>query len=211
MNKLYDYFRSSCSYRLRIALNLKHIPYESIPISLLKHEQYEKNYQKINPMCAVPSWIDENIKLTQSLAILEYLDEQYRNQPKLLPSNPIERAYARELAFLIACDIHPINNLRIKEYLQQEGWSEENILTWYHHWLKKGFDAFEENLTEKHTSKGHFCLGERISIADICLIPQVYNALRFKFNMQDYPKIMNIYNYCIELPAFIAAAPTETT
>lgn len=210
MNKLYDYFRSSCSYRVRIALNLKHISYESIPISLLKNEQHNNDYKKINPMASVPTWIDASIQLTQSLAIIEYLDEQYPNLPKLLPTNPIQKAHARELALLIACDIHPINNLRVKEYLKSEEWSEDKILKWYHHWLKNGFDAFESLLTANTHSHSHFCLGEQISLADICLIPQVYNALRFNFDMSSYKRIMEIYRYCIELPAFIAAEPKES-
>ena len=126
MHKLYDYFRSSCSYRVRIALNLKNSAYESIPVSLLKQEQYANDYQKLNPMAAVPTWQDDDITLTQSMAILEYLDETYP-QPAIIPSNTIQKAKAREIAYIIACDIHPLNNLRVKAYLGQHHFSEQDI------------------------------------------------------------------------------------
>jgi maleylacetoacetate isomerase len=202
MNLLYDYFRSSCSYRVRIALNLKKIPYESIPISLLKREQYSDNYQKINPMASVPTWKDEHIVLTQSLAILEYLEEQYPKSPKIFPTDIIQKAKAREIAYIIACDIHPLNNLRVKEYLGNHQFSEQEILDWYHYWLNKGFHAIETLITASS-----FCLNDSITIADICLIPQVYNALRFKLDMRPYPKILAIYEHCNTIPAFHAAKP----
>jgi maleylacetoacetate isomerase len=202
-NILYDYFRSSCAYRVRIALYLKHISFQSHPISLLNHEQYHPSYLKINPQGGVPSWQDANITLTQSLAILEYLDEAYPNTPKILPQNVIQKAKARQLALIIACDIHPLNNLRIKEYLN---WQEKDFITWYHHWLKQGFDAFESLLLNST-----YCLDETISIADICLIPQVYNALRFNFDLNPYPKINRIYHHCQQIPAFIQAYPQQNT
>ena len=203
-NILYDYFRSSCAYRVRIALNLKQIPYEIRPISLLMHEQYDLNYRKLNPMSAVPTWQDEQLTLGQSLAILEYLEEAYPDSTKIIPENITQRAKARQLALIIACDIHPLNNLRIKEYLK---WDEVNFIAWYHHWLEQGFQGFEALLSQAKP----FCLGETMSIADICLIPQVYNAQRFKFDMSPYPKIMAINEHCQQIPAFIEAYPKEST
>jgi maleylacetoacetate isomerase len=203
-NILYDYFRSSCAYRIRIALHLKQIPFQATSISLLKHEQYQSTYLKLNPTGGVPTWQDENITLSQSLAILEYLDEAYPQTPKIIPQDIIQRAKARQLAMIIACDIHPLNNLRVKEYLH---WDEKDFMTWYHHWLKQGFEGFESSLQHSYP----FCLGENLSIADICLIPQIYNALRFNFDLKPYPKILAINEYCEKIPAFIAAYPQEKT
>lgn len=203
-NILYDYFRSSCAYRVRIALYLKQIPFHSQSLSLLDHEQYHPDYLNINPMAAVPSWHDAQITLSQSLAILEYLDEAYPNTTKILPNDPVQRAKARQLALIIACDIHPLNNLRVKEYLN---WQEPDFLAWYHHWLQQGFDALETLVA----TTNHYCVGHNISIADICLIPQVYNALRFNFELAPYPKIQRIYQHCQKIPAFVQAYPQQNT
>lgn len=204
--KLYDYFRSSCSYRVRIALQLKNISHEIIPISLLKHENHSPEYLKINPQGLVPTWQDDAIILSQSLAILEYLDEAYPQVPKLLPHDLQLRAQTRQLAYIIACDMHPLNNLRVKEYLQEHGFTNEAFLQWYHHWLKKGFDTLE-----RMVSNGPYCLGNALTLADICLIPQLYNAKRFNFDLSSYPKLLNIEHHCQQLPAFIHAEPKETT
>lgn len=204
--KLYDYFRSSCSYRVRIALHLKNISCDIIPISLLKHENESSEYTKINPQGLVPTWQDESITLGQSLAILEYLDEIYPKIPKLLPNDIFLRAKTRQIAYIIACDMHPLNNLRVKEYLQEHGFSNDNFLEWYHHWLKAGFDSLE-----KIISDGPYCVGDTLTLADVCLIPQLYNARRFKFDVTPYPKILKIENHCKQLPAFIDAEPKETT
>jgi maleylacetoacetate isomerase len=208
-NKLYDYYRSSCSYRVRIALNLKKISYEKINISLIEHKHHESTYTFINPQGAVPTWEDEHIQLTQSLAILEYLDEQYPHTTPILPKSPLLRARARQFSQIIACDIHPLNNLRVKEYLKDDGWSDKKFLNWYHHWLTEGFNGFEQLLV-KFQQDGPYCLGTHISIADICLVPQIYNAFRFSFDMTEYPHIMNIYRQCQQLPAFIDAEPKES-
>lgn len=206
-NTLYNYYRSSSSYRVRIALNLKEIPYTLIPISLLKHEHKNPEYLKINPQGLVPTWVDENITLTQSLAIIEYLDEVYPN-PALLPKDLILKAHARQFSLIIACEMHPLNNLCVREYLQKKNWSEEEIMTWYHHWLKQGFDAYEGLLTQ-HDLGNHFTLNEHLSMADVCLVPQIYNALRFHFDMSAYPKMMHIYQNCEKQDAFIKAYPNE--
>ena len=202
INKLYDYYRSSCSYRVRIALNLKEIPYEKIPISLIDNDHHSKDYQKMNPQAFVPIWQDAHITLTQSIAILEYLDEQYPNNTKILPHEPLLRAKARQLALIVACDMHPLNNLRVKTYLENLSITDDEILVWYHHWLKQGFDSIEVWL-----ENDPYCVGDHISIADICLVPQIYNALRFSFNMAPYPKIISIYEKCQQHQAFIDAEP----
>lgn len=202
INKLYDYYRSSCSYRVRIALNIKEIAYEKITISLIDNEHHSNDYQKINPQAFVPIWQDANITLTQSIAILEYLDEQYPNTPKILPDEPLLRAKARQIALIVACDMHPLNNLRVKTYLKNLGITDDEILIWYHHWLKQGFDSIEVWL-----GNDPYCVGDHISIADICLVPQIYNALRFSFNMTPYPKIISIYEQCQQNQAFIDAEP----
>ena len=203
--KLYDYFRSSCSYRVRIALNLKEISYDVIPVSLLNHENNEPTYLEMNPQGLVPTWQDDTIILGQSLAILEYLDEAYPTTTPLLPKNLMMRAKARQLSNIIACDMHPLNNLRVKEYLLDAGFSNEAFMRWYHHWLKEGFDCLELMV-----SNGPYCLGDELTIADICLIPQIYNAKRFNFDLSIYPKVMNIYHHCQTINAFIQAEPKET-
>jgi maleylacetoacetate isomerase len=206
-NTLYNYYRSSSSYRVRIALNLKNIAYDMIPISLLKHEHKSPEYLKINPQGLVPTWVDKQVTLTQSLAIIEYLDEIYP-LPSLLPKDPILKAHARQFSLVIACDIHPLNNLCVREYLQKKHWSEEDIMTWYHHWLKQGFDAYE-GLLQQHDFGQQYTINDTLSMADICLIPQVYNAKRFQFDMSAYPKIKRIDENCQKLEAFKKAYPHE--
>lgn len=205
--KLYHYVRSSASYRVRIALNLKHINYEMIPISLLQNEQNSPEYLKINPQGLVPAWVDEDITLSQSLAIIEYLEEKHPH-PRLLPENKIIKAHARQFSFIIACDIHPLNNLGVRNYLSDHDWKQTEIQQWIHHWLNKGFTAYEK-LLKQYDFGNFYTLNQSLSIADICLIPQVYNALRFEFDMQAYPKIMQIYRNANLLEAFKKAAPDE--
>lgn len=206
--KLYDYYRSSSCYRVRIALNLKQIDYETLPVHLINHggEQHQPVYLGINPQGLVPTLIENEHTLTQSLAIIEYLDEVHPH-PALLPHDPYARAQVRSIAMTIACDMHPLNNLRVLQQLREQFQATENqVLVWYHHWLKKGFDAVENTL--KKLPRNHrFCYGADVSLADICLIPQVYNAIRFNFSMADYPLINDINDYCLTLPAFIQAAP----
>lgn len=205
--QLYDYYRSSCAYRVRIALAIKQIDYNAIKVDLTKNEQRAKIYQDYNPQGLVPTLIDDDDHIiTQSLAIIEYLNEQYPTPP-LLPQSAFERAQVRSMALSIACDIHPLNNLRILNTLRKD-WqaSPEQVTQWYHHWLEAGFDAIEKKLSE-YSRKKLFCFGDTISIADICLIPQVYNAKRFEFSLEPYPIIQTIYDQCVELPAFIQASP----
>ncbi len=202
--KLYDYYRSSCCYRVRIALNLKGIDYEKIQVHLVNQggEQHHEAYQQINPQQLVPALATNEQILTQSLAIIEYLDE-INPHPALLPAQPLERAHVRALAFIIACDIHPLNNLRVLQALKRNYQATEDQLTqWYHQWLTEGFDAFEARLSTLPRSQP-ICYGDQISLADICLIPQVYNAQRFHFSLTKYPLIQNINDYCLSLPEFI--------
>lgn len=209
--KLYDYYRSSASYRVRIALNLKNISYERFQIHLMNNggEQHHENYQTLNPQGLVPTLDENGHVITQSLAIIEYLDDICPT-PALLPLNPLAKAHVRGLALIIACDTHPLNNLRVLEQLKQQFQAtEQQIAVWYHHWLKKGFDAIELQL-KNLPRKNPVCYGSEISIADICLIPQVYNAHRFHFSMKDYPLINEINDYCLTLGAFINAAPEAT-
>lgn len=206
--KLYDYYRSTASYRVRIALNLKNMSYQTYSIHLVNQggEQHHHEYKEINPQGLVPTLDENGHIIQQSLAIIEYLEEICPTPP-LLPQTPLGRAKVRSLALLIACDIHPLNNLRVLKQLRaQFQATEAQVEAWYHLWLKEGFDAFEEHLS-KRNHPGHTCYGNDISLADVCLIPQVYNAKRFKFSMDDYPLIKEINDYCSNLPAFVKAAP----
>lgn len=208
--KLYDYHRSTASYRVRIALNYKHMSYESIPVHLTNHggEQHRPDYLEINPQGLVPTLNENGHVLTQSLAIIEYLDE-ISPTPPLLPQTPLGRAQVRSLAMAIACDIHPLNNLRVLQRLRQQfSANDEDVNAWYHHWLKTGFDAFEKQL-EQGGKKFEYCHGHEISLADVCLVPQVYNANRFHFPMQNYPLINKINEHCLTHEAFAKAMPQE--
>ncbi|MCX7896559.1 MAG: maleylacetoacetate isomerase [Rhodocyclaceae bacterium] len=205
--KLYTYFRSSAAYRVRIALNLKGLPYEAVPIHLKRSEENTPSYRAISPLGTVPALItDQGHTITQSLAILEYLEEIYPHPP-LLPITPHERARVRAIALTIACDIHPLNNLRVLDYLQKNlGASEEEKLTWYRHWVTEGLTAVEA-LLAGHPDTGPFCHGTTPTLADCCLVPQVFNARRFGCPLDDMPTIRAIVEYCQNLPAFILAAP----
>jgi maleylpyruvate isomerase len=208
--KLYTYFRSSAAYRVRIALNLKGLPYEAVPVHLLKGggEQLKDDYRAVNPSALVPSLQDEGATITQSMAILEYLEETHPAVP-LLPSAPLERARVRELAQIVACDIHPVNNLRILRYLVRTlKISDEAKNEWYRHWVKEGFAAFEAHLA-RDPAPGRFCHGDTPTLADCFLVPQVYNGQRFDIDMGPYPNIARIDAACAELPAFIAAHPAQ--
>jgi len=203
--KLYDYWRSSAAYRVRIALNLKGLAYEHISVHLVKDggQQHSDDYKAINPQGLVPSLVtDEGDIIPQSLAILEYLEET-NPTPALLPVAPLDRAYVRGLADMIACDVHPVNNLRILQYMVTELKVEDEAkMQWYRHWIYKGFDALEERLGEDL-----YCYGDTPTLADICLIPQVYNAHRFNCDMSPYPKISRINDACLKLDAFQKAIP----
>lgn len=203
MLRLYSYYRSSAAYRVRIALNYKGIEYRQIPINLVEDEQNSEEYLAINPLGLVPALqLDDDTILTQSTAILEWLEEQYP-EPALYPYDAAARAKARSLCNVIACDIHPLNNLRVLKYLKQElKISETQKTNWYHDWIAKGFWSVEKAL-----SSDPYALGHSVSMVDVYLIPQVYNALRFRQDMTSYPNISRIYHTCRELEAFKIAAP----
>ena len=208
--KLYDYFRSSAAYRVRIGLHLKGLEYESIPVHLLRGggEQLKPEYRAVNPSALVPVLRDGEATITQSLAILEYLDEIHPVMP-LMPRDALGRARVRSLALAIACDIHPINNLRVLRYLvKQAGLSEEAKNAWYMHWVQEGFAALEAQLSASGDT-GRFCHGDTPTIADCVLVPQVFNAARFNIDMRVYPTIARIDAACCALPAFEAAHPSR--
>lgn len=207
--QLYGYWRSSASYRVRIALNLKNLAYEYIPVHLVKDGGQQKSieYQRLNPAMLVPSLVDdsEDITLTQSMAIIEYLDEKYPSNIELLPKHIVDRAWVRMLAQDLACDIQPITNLRILQALSLEFNADTQATKkWAHDWIVKGFVALEKRLK---TRSGKYSFGYSITLADVCLVPQVYNAIRFEVDMQQFPLIKKVYENCQLLPAFIDAAP----
>ena len=205
--QLYSYFRSSAAYRLRIALNLKGLAAEETYLHLRKREHLEADYLTLNPQGLLPTLIDDDgVTLSQSLAILEYLDET-RPQPPILPGEAAARARVRQLAQVVACDIHPINNLKVLNYLTNElGVSDEARVTWYRHWIGQGMTALERLLAD-NAATGAYCHGDTPTIADICLVPQVYNARRFDTDMAACPTVMRINDACLQLDAFARAAP----
>lgn len=207
--KLYTYFRSSAAYRVRIALNLKNLQYDMEPIHLLRNggEENRSWYRQLSPLGTIPCFEnDSGIALTQSLAIIEYLDESYPEVP-LLPAAAADRARVRAIAQTIACDIHPINNLRVLAYLEKVlEVSAENRTAWYRHWVGEGLLAIE-NLLAKDKRTGRFAHGDMPGLADCCLVPQVFNARRFDCPLERMPTVQRIYLACEELPAFQRAAP----
>jgi maleylpyruvate isomerase len=210
--KLYSYFRSSASYRVRIALNLKGLPFEVVPIHLLKNggEQFSPEYRKLNPDALVPALIDDasTPALTQSLAIIEYLDETHP-EPPLLPRSASDRAYVRSLALSIACDIHPLNNLRVLRYLVRElKVGEDDKNAWYRHWCEQGLAAVESVLAADGRA-GSFCYGDSPTLADCVLVPQVANAQRLNCDLSRMPTTMRINGACLALDAFVQAAPAN--
>ncbi|HAT31473.1 MAG TPA: maleylacetoacetate isomerase [Janthinobacterium sp.] len=208
--KLYTYFRSSAAYRVRIALNLKGLAYEAIPVHLLRNggEQLQDAYRQVNPAALVPALDDDGAILTQSLAILEYLDETHAGTP-LLPADARGRARVRALALTVAADTHPLTNLRVLNYLKQTlGLSEEAKMEWYRHWMREGMATFEAHLA-RDAQTGLFCHGDAPSLADCCLMPQVFNAERFALDLAPYPTIGRIAAHCAGLPAFMAAHPSR--
>jgi maleylacetoacetate isomerase len=206
--KLYTYFRSSAAYRVRIALNLKGLAYEAVPVHLTRGggEQLAAAYRELNPQALVPVLVDGARHLTQSLAIIEYLDEAHP-QPPLLPKDPAGRARVRALALAIACDLHPLNNLRVLNYLTGPmGLGNEAKQTWYCHWIAVGLGALEATLA-KDGQAGKFCHGDAPGLADCCLVPQMANARRFKCDVAPYPTLLAIEKNCQALEAFQRAAP----
>jgi maleylacetoacetate isomerase len=207
--KLYGYFRSSAAFRVRIALNVKGLAYEHASIHLRKGEQRRPDYLTLQPQGLVPVLEEEDEVLIQSLAIIEYLDETHP-EPPLLPGHPADRARVRALAQAVACDIHPIDNLRVLRYLADPlGHDEKTIETWFNHWVKLGFDGIEPMLA-KDGRAGEFCHGDIPTLADICLVPQVFNARRYpSFDMKPYPTIRRIFDNCMRLDAFDRAQPEK--
>lgn len=204
---LYDYCRSSAAYRVRIALNLKGLKSTQIQVNLLQAEHRQKTHLTRNPQGLVPAFEDKGEILVQSLAISEYLDDAYPETLPLVTGTALEKARIRSLAQLISCDIHPVNNLRILKYLFTEfDISEEQKLSWYQHWIHEGFKALERALTESDYT-GKFCHGDSPTLADICLVPQVFNAKRFNTDLSDYPTITQINNSLEELQAVRDAHP----
>jgi maleylacetoacetate isomerase len=207
---LYTYCKSSAAYRVRIALNLKGLTYHPVYISLVKEggENFRPEYRSINPQAMVPVLQTGKHTLTQSTAIVEYLEQEFPDPP-LLPDNAAARAHARSYAQMIACDIHPLNNLRVLDYLVRNFDADETAkLQWYQHWIHEGFDAIETKLANSSLT-GRYCIGGTPTVADVFLVPQVYNAKRYQCKLDAYPNIRRINDNCLELEAFIDAAPEQ--
>lgn len=207
--QLYGYWRSSAAYRVRIGLNLKALAYESMLVHLVRNggEQHSPAFAQTNPQKLIPVLQHGERLVRQSLAILEYIDEVWSDAPALLPATARGRARARELSLMVACDIHPLNNLRVLQYLERE-WNAPlpERDEWVRHWIREGFDAFEALLVDDPAT-GTFCEGDQPTMADCCLIPQVYNARRFAVDLTPYPTILRIEAECLALPAFDNARP----
>lgn len=202
--RLYDYARSSAAYRVRIALHLKGLAFEQVAIDLRAGEQRREDYLEHQPQGLVPYLEDDGFGLGQSQAILEYLEERYP-EPALLPKEVGQRARARAIASAIACDIHPLNNLRVLQYLERAlGLAREPRLAWYRHWIAEGLAPLEAMLAGR---AGSFCIGEAPTIADVCLVPQMYNARRYACDVEPYPTLRRIDEHCRSLAAFAAAEP----
>ena len=206
--KLYNYFRSSASFRVRIALELKGLPYEYIPVHLAKGEHKEQQYAAVSASQLVPALVlDDGQLLQQSMAIIEYLDETHPNPP-LLPADALGRARVRALAQLVACEIHPLNNLRVLKYLVRELKVEEEAKnTWYRHWVRSGLEMFEKELQQ--LPAGRYCWGDAPTLADCCLVPQVFNGQRFGVDFSGLPRTMAAFEACMQHPAFRKAQPSS--
>jgi len=206
--KLYTFFRSSASFRVRIALNHKGLKYEHAGVSLPKGEHLEAGYKSVNAQGLVPALEDGGHLLTQSLAIIEYLDEVHLG-PKLLPRDPLDRAYVRAFSQIIACEIHPLNNLRVRKYIGKTyKLDEEGVNAWYRHWIAEGFRMMESFLAQER-KHGKYCFRDQVTMADCCLVPQVFNAILYKCDLKPYPAVTRIHEACMKLDAFIAAQPSK--
>lgn len=206
MITLYDYFRSSASYRVRIALNVKGLEYDLREVHLVNNggEQHSASYKELNPQELVPTLVEDDNRITQSMAILEYLESQYP-EPALIWGDIATQAKMRSLANIISCDIHPLDNLRVLQYLKNTlAVSDEQKNTWYAHWITLGFNAFEALLPD-----ANYCIDNKLSIADVCLVPQVYNACRFKCDMHKYPKIIKAYQNAMQHEEIQKASPPD--
>ena len=209
MLRLYTYFRSSAAYRVRIALALKGLAYESVPVHLLRDggEQHQGAYRALNPAGLVPALQDNGATITQSVAILEYLEELHP-EPALLPPSALDRARVRALAQAVACDIHPLNNLRVLNYLTGPlEASDAQRTAWIHHWMALGLEAIEQQLAHSPQT-GMFCHGDNPTLADCCLVPQIFNGKRFGVNLDGLPLTMAAFDACMALPAFAQAQPS---
>jgi maleylacetoacetate isomerase/maleylpyruvate isomerase len=205
--ELYSYFRSSASFRVRIALALKGLPYDYKPVSLVKNEQFNESYAAVSASRLVPLLHDGDAMLTQSLAIIEYLDETYP-EPPLLPSDSLGRARVRSLALDIACEIHPLNNLRVLRYLVHDlKVSDEDKNRWYRHWVETGLTTLERQMAGSPAT-GRFCHGDSPTLADCALVPQIFNAQRFDCRLDHVPTAMRVFEACMALPAFRQAEPS---
>lgn len=204
--KLYTYFRSSAAFRVRIALNVKDLRYESLFVHLAKSEHRRPEYAKVNPQGLLPTLeLDDGIRLNQSLAIIEYLEDKYP-RPPLLPSDAVGKARVRGLAALVACEIHPLNNLRVLQHLKRSlGQSEEQVNAWYRHWIADGLAKLEAQLDPK----AKFAYGDAPTMADCCLVPQIFNAKRYDCNLAPYPTTMRVFEQCMRLEAFDRAQPAK--
>ena len=207
--KLYTYFRSSAAFRVRIALNLKRLAYEPRFVHLPKGEHRKPDYAKVNPQALVPTLeLDDGAHLTQSLAIIEYLDEKHP-QPPLIPKEALARSRVRSLALLVACDIHPLNNLRVLQHLKRSlGQNEDQVKAWYRHWIAEGLAKLEAELAGSD-STGAFCHGDAPTMADCCLVPQIFNARRYDCELAAYSVTMRIFDACMKLDAFDRAQPSK--
>jgi len=207
--KLYTYFRSSAAFRVRIALNLKGLAYEPRFVHLPKRQHLEPVYASVNPQALVPALeLDDGRRLAQSMAIIEYLDERHP-EPPLLPRDPMARARVRALSQLVACEIHPLNNLRTLQYLRKQlAQNEEQVGVWYRHWIAEGFAKLEAELSGAREA-GRYVHGDAPTMADCCLVPQVFNAKRYEFDAKRYPKIMRVFEECMKLEAFDRAQPSK--
>jgi maleylpyruvate isomerase len=208
--KLYTFFRSSASYRVRIALNLKGMAYEQVPVHLRRGggEQLQPAYKAINPQALVPALEDNGRILTQSLAIIEYLEEKYPAVP-LLPKDPGDRALVRSMALVVACEVHPIQNLRVLNYVKSKyDQTDEQVNQWAQHWINLGLTALEQMIVAQ-SHPGEFCFGNAATVADICLVPQLGNARRYGCDLSRYPNIVRIEKTCMALAAFADAAPEK--
>lgn len=206
--KLYGYWRSSAAYRVRLALRLKRIDYENVPVSLAPGDaEHRKDaYRTLNPQMLVPFYDDGTVATGQSLAILEYLEEAHPEVP-LLPADALSRAQVRSFSLSICCDIHPLNNLRVLRYLKGDlAVSDEQFNDWYCHWIVEGFQPAEE-FARQHSANGRFVFGDSATVADVCLIPQAYNARRFNMTLDEFPTLRGIVDACNELPEFQASLP----